>query len=193
MRFGLNKHTHTNTVQFPGLECHFQRVQLDCASINKLKQYFHLRDLQKFKNCPTASKVLDKKYAIVRKYVALSLIWAVCERVKFFPSIQDLFSKKKKRRRVSQIPQNLNLHFYPQQIAPCLYCITTKICQCQENKRKTCPTIVLYFVSLTVIETSLRIVSADIYISTIRPTVFLYSSRCSKHQRRKHRIKVAKL
>lgn len=107
MRFGLNKHTHTNTVQFPGLECHFQRVQLDCASINKLKQYFHLRDLQKFKNCPTASKVLDKKYAIVRKYVALSLIWAVCERVKFFPSIQDLFSKKKeKRKKKKSVPDS---------------------------------------------------------------------------------------
>lgn len=72
-------------------------MQLDCASINKLKQYFHLRDLQKFKNCPTASTVLDKKYAIVRKYVKLSLIRAVCERVKIFPSIQDLFLKKKKK------------------------------------------------------------------------------------------------
>lgn len=74
-------------------------MQLDCASINKLKQYFHLRDLQKFKNCPTASKVLDKKYAIVRKYVKLSLIRAVCERVKIFPSIQDLFKKKKKKKK----------------------------------------------------------------------------------------------
>lgn len=75
-------------------------MQLDCASINKLKQYFHLRDLQKFKNCPTASKVLDKKYAIVRKYVKLSLIQAVCEHVNIFPSFQDLFKKKKGRKSV---------------------------------------------------------------------------------------------
>lgn len=44
---------------------------------------------------------------------------------------------------------------------------------------------------LTVIETSLKIVLADTYIPTIRPTVFLYS--CSKQQSRKHRIKVAEL